>query len=189
MLSPDQYHCLLAFKIYQKNQLTTSPKIIKTRVALIDIAPTILNFLNRPSPALDGLSLLNTLVSNEKPLAKRFFIMESGILANQNPTREKLLQIGQEFFTIEPKGGQLQLRKDKLSSLDTKKLYAVIDGNWILALYPDDKGYIPIIQHLSDGKWTDELGTDFAKNSPAKTLLQHLHQFYKKNWPLYSYSS
>lgn len=184
LLSPDQYHCLLAFKIYQKNHLTTHSKTINTRVALIDIAPTILNFLNLPSSALDGLSLLNTLVSNEKPRATRFFIMESGMFANQKLTREKLLQIGQQFFTVDPKGGQLQLRKDKLSALDAMKLYAVIDGNWVLALYPDDKGYIPIIQRLSDGKWTDELGSDFAKNSPAKPLLQHLQEFYKKNWTI-----
>ncbi len=184
LLSPDQYHCLLAFKIYQKSQLVTAPKIINTRVALIDIVPTLLAFLSLPSSNLDGISLLNTLVKNEKPPERRIFVMESGMFPNQALSMEQLTLIARKFFTIEPKQAKLQLRRDQLVTLDRIKLYAVIDGNWILALYPDDNGYIPIIQRLSDGKWTDELSTNFAKKSPALSLLEHLDRFYNKTRPL-----
>ena len=183
LLSPDQYHCLLAFKIYQKSKLITPSKIINTRIALIDIAPTILNFLNLNHSNMDGVSLLDTLIGDEKPPAKRFFIMESGMLPNQIISRQKAIELGKRLFRILPSQGQLQLRKDQLPTLDAMKLYAILDGDWIVALYPDDKDYIPITQRLSNGKWTDELDSDFAKNSPAKNMLRKLHHFYNKDRP------
>ena len=185
LLSADQYHCMLAFKIYKHKQLTTTPKIINTRVGLIDIAPTIDTFIGRPARQhVDGIPLLKAIISNNQPLPERAFIMESGMLPNQFLTREKARLLGQQFFTIDPQNGQLHLRKNELSTLDALKLYAIIEGNWVLALYPDDKGYIPIIMNLESEKWTDELTTDFARTSPAMNMLEQLHLFYKKNWDL-----
>lgn len=178
LLSPDQYHCILAFKIVEHNHLKTTPKIISTRVALIDIAPTISAFLGIANQHVDGVSLL-TAVQHSEPLPERAFVMESGMLPNQFLTRDKTRLLGKKFFTIDP-NGQLHLRKDEIATLDAQKLYALIEGNWVLALYPDDHGYIPITLRLSDGKWTDELATDFAKNSPAINMFNHLQYFYQK---------
>jgi hypothetical protein len=179
LLSPDQYHCLLAFKIYQNNHLIAVPKIINARVALIDLAPTIYAYLGIDKQHTDGFPLLKAIQHNEQ-LPERAFIMESGMLPNQFLTREKARTLGKKFFTIDPYNGQLHLRKDEIATLDAQKLYGIIEGNWVLALYPDDTGYIPITLHLSDGKWTDALNTDFAKQSPAIKMLNQLQEFYHK---------
>ena len=185
LLSAAQYHCILAFKIYRQNQLITTPKVINTRVALLDIAPTIYAFLNKPArQQVDGISLLKPLISDENLLHERFFIMESGMLPNQFLSREKAKVLGKKYFTVDAQTSQLQLRKKELAALDAMKLYAVIEGNWILALYPDGDDYMPIIMNLYSGKWTDELTSDFARLSPATNLLNHLQLFYKKKWPL-----
>jgi arylsulfatase A-like enzyme len=184
LLSTDQYHCLLAFKIYKQGHLITKPKIIDTRVALLDITPTIQSFIGIPAnQPLDGISLLASIVG-QNTLKARAFIMESGMLPNQFLSRDKARILGQKFFTVHSETGQLQVKKKELATLDALKLYAVLQGNWVLALYPDDSGYMPILLNLQDGKWSDNLNTDFAKNSPALNMLQELHQFYNKKWSL-----
>ena len=187
LLSTIQYHCLLAFKIYKHHQLQTLPKIIKTRVALIDLAPTVQAFLDiRAHHQMDGLSLLNTIVTNHETLPERAFIMESGMLPNQFLTREKARILGSKLFIVDQQTGHMRLRKSVLPYLNALKLYAIIEGNWIVALYPDDNGYIPVTLHLTDGKWIDDINTDFAKSSPADSMLNYLQQFYKKKWNLVS---
>lgn len=188
LLSTDQYHCVLAFKIYHQQQLHTHPSVINTRVALIDLAPTIYAFLGTSNSPVDGISLLGA-IQEDKQLPERAFVMESGMLPNQFLTREKTRSLGKQFFTINPTSGQLHLRKDELARLDVLKLYALIKGDWVFALYPDDKGYIPIILSLKDGKWVDELTHDFAKKSPAHDMLNYLQRFYHKKLILADYQS
>lgn len=185
LLSPDQYHALLAFKIYKNNQLVTTSNVRGGTVALIDIAPTIMDYLSfQQVTTVDGISLYPYLISSTRTLPKRTFYLESGMLPNQFLTREKAKQLGQQFFTINPTNNQLVLKKSQLPTLDAMKLYGVIQDDWVLALYPDDNGYIPIIQNLSNGKWVDNLSSNFAYNSPAKQLLQKLEKFYQRSWPL-----
>lgn len=185
LLSKDQYHCLLTFKIYKNNQLKTTSKIINTRVALTDITPTIQSFTGLPTrQSTDGVSLLHIITNDNKPLPERTFIMESGMLPNQFLSRERARVLGQKFFTINPQTDQLQLRKKALSTLDALKLYAVIKGDWIVALYPDDNGYIPVTLNLKNGKWTDDFNADFVKKSPAINMLSYLQQFYKRKLSL-----
>lgn len=197
ILSPIQFHCVLAFKIFKDGQLTTIPGIINTRVALIDLAPTIQAFLGLPSisspgndekiTAVDGISLLNTILNHEEQLPERHFILESGMLPNQFLSPEKVKLLGHKYFTV-PDNGLLQLRRDELADLDSLKLYGLIQDDWLFALYPDDKGYVPVILHLNDGKWTDKLDSDFANTSPASQMLTELRLFYKRDLPLVTIS-
>ena len=183
LLSSDQYHCVLAFKIYKHGRLVTTPKTIDTRVALIDIAPTIQSFTGTPARPVDGISLLASILG-QNTLEERTFIMESGMLPNQFLSREKARMLGQAFFTVQTQTGQLEVKKKALATLDALKLYAVIKGHWIIALYPDDTGYLPITLNLKNGKWSDNLNSDFAKQSPALSMLNDLDAFYNKKWPL-----
>jgi arylsulfatase A-like enzyme len=184
LLSPDQFHSLLAFQIYKHDHVAIPPKIIPTRVALIDIRPTIEDFLGQATTSSEGISLRNTII-NSTPLPARMFIMESGMLPNQFVTREKVKLLGQQFFVVKD-DARVQLRKQELSALNDLKLYAIIKGPWIMALYPDDAGYIPVILNLKSSQWTDEFDTDFVKKSPAKHMLLYLQQFYHKKWKLVS---
>lgn len=180
LLSSDQYHCVLGFQIYHNKQLTTAPKIIRDRVALIDIAPTLLDYVNtKANRPMDGISLLKNIQSMTPSLAKRTFFMESGMLPNQFLSAEKAREIGRQLFRVTPKQGLLQLRTDKLALLNSQKLYAVIKGDWLLALYPSNQGYLPIVQQISTNAWIDDLNTPFAKKSPALSLLNKLEKFYQ----------
>lgn len=179
LLSTDQYHCVLACKIYKHKKLVTPTKVITTRVALIDIAPTVRDFAGISGlQAADGISLLSSIKNQKTTLIERAFIMESGMLPNQFLTREKARQLGQQFFEVGRNSGQLHIRKHELATLDAMKLYAIIQGNWVLALYPEDGGYLPIIQRLSDGAWVDDINSDFAKLSPSMMMLESIQKFY-----------
>lgn len=181
LLSPSQFHTLLGFKIFKHHKLITTPRVIKTRVALIDIAPTVYSFLNIPlKKNFDGVSLLNSILNPVSPPEKRVFMLESGELPNQIVSRKKARELGKLLFMVNPDNNQLQLRKDRLAILDALKLYAILDGDWIVALYPDDYKYITVTLNLSDGKWTDDLNSSFAQSSPAKSMLKQLRQFFKK---------
>ncbi|MDX1838524.1 DUF229 domain-containing protein [Legionella taurinensis] len=186
LLSPSQYTCLLGMKITKDNRPLTPAKTISTRVALIDLAPTIAAFVGLPEKLkTDGLSLLPSLLSSSEPPANRVFMLESGMLPNQFISREKARLYGILLFRVNPENGLLELREDKLEHINAMKIYGVIQGDWLLALYPDDRFYIPVLLRLSNGQWTDSLQTPFANASPAQSLLRQLLQFYADDLSTY----
>lgn len=185
LLSPVQFHCLLSFNFFNDNQLTLKPKVVDARVALIDIAPTIYSYLKIPlKPNFDGISLLHAILTNARP-EKRPFFLESGELPNQIVSRERARILGKLLYEVNANNNQLQLRSDKLPLLDALKLYAILDGNWLIALYPDDYQYITVILRLNDNQWTDNLNSTFARSSPAKSMLKQLLQFYQQELSSY----
>ena len=151
------------------------------RVALIDLAPTILDFLHLKSKQkMDGISLLSSILNPKYVLPKRTFFIESGMFPNQKLSKEKSIHIGELYYTVNPNTGELEIKPDKLQFFDDQKIYGIIKDDWILALYPDEKTYIAVIQNLSSGAWIDDLHSDFAQSTPADQMYQQLHQFYGK---------
>lgn len=179
ILSPKQYHNVLAFRIYKNGQLLTQNFKINTRVALIDLAPTILDFLHlNNQQEMDGISLLPSILNSQHKLPERTFFIESGIFPNQILSKEKSLEIGREFYRVNPNTGNLEIKPNKLRDFNEQKLYGIIKDNWVLALYPDEKTYIGIIQNLSTGGWVDDLNSQFAKTTPVDQMYQQLVKFY-----------
>ena len=186
LLSPKQYHSFLAFNIYQRGRKITHQDKITTRVALIDISPTILNFLGikAKNNTMDGISLLSSINEPKRPFPTRTFYLESGMYPNQNLSKEKVLAIGRLFYHVNSEDNELEIKDSALKLLDKQKLYAIINKNWILALYPDRDGhYIPVIQNLENGQWDDTLNGPFAKTTPAHKLYQKLIRFYPELTP------
>lgn len=189
LLSPSQFFCLLGIKIYQQGKLLTKPKTIKNRVSLIDVAPTVAAFLNLSlKQSFDGISLLDSLIKPTLPLPNRIFTLESGELPNQIISRNKARLLGKWLYRVNPENNQLELRADQLHKLDAIKLYAILQDDWLLALYPDDYQYLPVILHLSDKKWTDQWHSAFAQSSPAPNMLNQLLQFYRQELASYPQS-
>ncbi|CAM2755878.1 sulfatase-like hydrolase/transferase [Legionella worsleiensis] len=179
ILSPKQYHSVLAFKIIQNGKEITAKAKIKTRVALIDIAPTLLNYLNiRSLSVMDGISLLNSILNPKSLPAQRTFFIESGMYPNQDFSKKKAIEIGHQIYNVNPQTGELEIKPKELTKINRDKLYGVIRGHWILALYPDDHSYIPVIQNLENGEWIDNLDSEFAQSTPAAQLAQKLKNFY-----------
>ncbi|KTD11515.1 putative Sulfatase [Legionella gratiana] len=179
ILSPKQYHNVLAFRIYKNGQIITKDDKIDTRVALIDLSPTILDFLHlKNKQKMDGISLLPAVLNPNHALPNRTFFIESGIFPNQKLSKEKSIKIGHLFYMVNPETGELEIKPNKLQYFEEQKLYGIIKNNWVLVLYPDDKNYIPVIQNLTTGAWDDDLKSNFAKTSPASQMYQQLHKFY-----------
>jgi hypothetical protein len=188
LLSPSQDHCLLGFKLFRQGKLVSRPASIHTRVALIDIAPTIAelyNFSLKEKP--DGISLMNTLINQAPPTENRFFMLESGMLPNQSLSKEKLIDYAATLFEVNPETTQVEIRNNQLVSLNKKKLYGVLYNEWLLALYPDDNHYIPVLVHLNDGSWTDNFDSPLAKSSPFIKMLAELRRFYATDLLNYPY--
>ncbi len=181
ILSPRQYHSVLAFRIYQQGKKITKNAQIKTRVALIDLAPTILNFLHlKPVKKMDGLTLLQTILNPAILPLPRLFFIESGMFPNQLLSKQKSIEFGEFFYQVNPINGELEIKADKMNSLAEQKLYGIISDDWVLALYPNKTNYIPVIQNLSSGLWSDNLKSDFAQTTPAIEMYQHMQKFYGK---------
>lgn len=179
ILSPGQYHCVMAFNIYRNSILVTAREKIKTRIALFDLAPTILNYLNIPIPhAMDGISILDAINNAKHKLPERTFFIESGMYPNQEFSKKKAIELGHKIYNINATTGELELKGPEVININNAKLYGVIRGDWILALYPDDTDYIPVIQNLVTGQWTDDLQNHFAQTTPALELKKQLQQFY-----------
>ncbi|MDR3442224.1 MAG: sulfatase-like hydrolase/transferase [Legionella sp.] len=181
ILSPRQYLSVLAFRIYENGEITTQRRQINTRVALIDLAPTILNFLHLSNQQkMDGISLLQAVFTPLYTLPNRLFFIESGIYPNQLLSKQKSIEIGETFYNVNSLSGELEIKPEKLNILNQQKLYGIIQDDWVLALYPDKDCYIPIIQNLTTGLWIDDLNSDFAKSTPAGQMYQEMQQFYGK---------
>lgn len=170
LLSPDQYHSLLNLFSYDNDKQTMANTRIDSRVALIDIAPTLGSLAAIKFPdAFDGTSLLHP--------KERCFFLESGMFPNQDISKEKALRIGKRYYRINPQTTAMELRQDKLDHINQQKIYGVIQGEWILALYPDKKKYLPVIQNLSSGQWSDAWDDAFTQASPAYGMYSALHEF------------
>jgi hypothetical protein len=179
LLSPAQYHCLLGFKIFQQGLMITKAQTITTRVALLDIAPTIAAFFHFSLKEVpDGLSLLDTIMKQTQPLQHRAFMLESGMLPNQSLSKEKVIEYAQSIFEVNPRNSRVEIRQDKFAKINAMKLYGMIQDNWLVALYPDDKRYITVLLNLNNNFWTDDLDSDFAKLSPVQNMLKNLRKFY-----------
>jgi hypothetical protein len=182
LLSLSQFHCVLAYQIFQSGKSILKPQIIDTRVSLIDIAPTIYDFLHYAKPLnMDGISLITSLLDNKKPSDDRSFLLESGIFPNLFLTKAKALEYMQQFYEINRKNNHLELRNEVMPAVKAMKLYGILRDQWLLVLYPDDKQYVQVLLNVSNGQWTDDPKSDFAKNSPMSSLLQEVQNFYKQD--------
>jgi arylsulfatase A-like enzyme len=189
LLSPSQFKCLLGIKIFKHGQMTTIPQSISTSVALIDIAPTIADFLNiqlkeRP----DGMSLLSTLINHTEPPNHRSFMMESGLLPNTVLNKEMMIFYAKLLFDINPNNNLLQIRKEQIANINALKLYGLIRDEWLLALYPDDDRYVSVLLNLKNGKWSDEPDSEFIKSTPFNAMLSELRLFYRDDLSTYPLS-
>jgi hypothetical protein len=179
ILSPEQYHCVLGFYRYQQGKKISSRAKINTRVALIDLAPTLLDVVHSaPTFEMDGLSLMDIIQHPTTQIQERTFFIESGMFPNQEISKKRAIGIGKKLYQVNPSTTELEIKPEQLPTIMRQKLYGVIQGSWVFALYPNQKTYIPVIQNLATGQWSDKLEDAFATASPAPIMYQELQKFY-----------
>lgn len=179
LLSPEQFKCLLAFRIFANNHQLNPAKKINTRVGLADVAPTIFAFLQMPHKNLDGLSLLPAL-EHSNDLKKRRFFLESGLLPNAALTNKKAIEYASLLYWVPADTLRLELRPDSWPLINAMKLYGILDGDWLLVLYPERHRYIAVIINLKTAMWTDEDNSLFARTSPREYLLALLMKHFRQ---------
>ena len=202
VLSLTQHHTLLAFKRYGG---TLPPAKQHDVVTLMDIAPTILDFLHlSPLANVDGVSL-NPYFSGHSAHAAtpRKLFLETGDSFAEIETDQirvnKVIKREIGIYEIDPTTGLLQMIKGASDGIAKNKQLAIIEGDWLLAHIPEaynvrlapstshKNQMVPerylitdyyVISNLKTREWTIGLDTPFAKKAPTQALLQQLKEFY-----------
>lgn len=191
VLGLPQYHSLLAFRFYgldHPQAIGTVPGV----VSLLDIKPTVLALTRSP----DTLFVYGNQPSNISPISlaplitgalkhppTRMLFLESDYspdaIRSVYPETRKLLLEGADLFQINADTTRVTVKEEMVDKIIKSKQYAVIYGNWMLALYPTAAhNKIPVLVNLKSGAWTTELSSSFARTSPAEAMRAALKRFY-----------
>lgn len=181
VLSPSQYQIVFAWRIYGKKQ--NEPSHLNFPVNLIDIKPTLLNLLGLDDKKSSGISLASYLYEPKlNSPASRPLFSESGFspdaIMAKRATVKSIIELGLQYYRLDPKTGRVIVKDDMGQTIIKSKQYAIMYDQWLLALYPMPDAAIPILVNLTTKQWTDQLSTQFAKQSPAENLLKQLRDFY-----------
>jgi hypothetical protein len=184
VLGWSQYHNVLAIRFFGLSGQKKS--IVRGRVSLLDIKPTILSLLNiHVSNARARGQILTDYIAGYKsnvPSMRDFFI-ESDFSPNAvrtvHPEARNVLFEGIDFFQINPATARLSVKKSMADMIISSKQFADFYGPWVLALYPQNKTRMtPILVNLETGQWTNDLHTVFAKQAPTEHMLYALRHFF-----------
>jgi hypothetical protein len=129
---PAQYRVLLAMQAYQGGRATLSASQLPVAgtVGLVDILPTVLDYLKLPpESALDGQSLL------QAGATERDFFVESGFsvpaILTVNPSARDALQQGIGYYRVRP-SGEIELKEERIQELIERKEYSHLDADTLL---------------------------------------------------------
>lgn len=144
LLSASQLNTTLAFRLYG-NQY--QPKTVPARVALIDIAPTILDLLNLPIADKDGISLKQLMLNpyNTNSFARRPIFLESEIeiptidVTVKNQSRSAINHLIDQYadlYYVNLDTQTLVLKSEAVKKLLKDKQRGVMKENWLLVHFP-----------------------------------------------------
>lgn len=182
VLGLSQYHTLLAFRSFgtKPNQI----KVIPGLVSVMDIKPTLLDFLKLPMGRSSGDTLGDTIFGNKMSVHnKQDFFTESDFspeaVRTIHPEERKVLFEGIDYFRIDPKTTRIVVKDKMMQMILSSKQFADFYGDWVLALYPqNNKVMMPVLVNLKTGYWTLDLDNQFAKDSPAHHMLNAMKIFF-----------
>lgn len=185
VLSLSQSRVLLGFRYFGKEM----PEISKEETfpaSLVDIKATILDLLQQPIKQVDGVSLKKVLLTKtpSNPDIMRARIVESAYWPDfaedtKNFSLKEILRKSIVRYRTDPKTNRVYVDDSNMALIIDKKQRAIYQGDWILALYPDNGHKIPVIVNLKTGEWVDNDNSDYARTAPIGPMLLEL----KKNYP------
>lgn len=130
VLSLPQYQILMAFESHGAVHPSLNTAIF---TSLLDITPTVLDFLKIPHPTVDGQSWF-------KPRKKQpFFIETADIIDGMETDKIDTHAIAKKalgIYEITQETGLVRLKKSAYPALLKNKQRAMIDQDWMLAYYP-----------------------------------------------------
>lgn len=197
VLSLKQYQVLLAFKNFGNKN---SEKIPDT-VTLMDIAPTILDYLKiSQMKNIDGVSLLKRIRGNLSALPHRALFIETGDklseIETDNIQVENVVKKKISVYRIDTQSGLLSINPEEEKKIIAAKQRAILLDDWLLAYFPltfqtawlnqaltliTIKPYFVLV-NIHSGKWTLDLSSPFAQSAPLAKLKARLQNFYADEW-------
>ncbi|MFN7096272.1 MAG: sulfatase-like hydrolase/transferase [Gammaproteobacteria bacterium] len=183
VLSMKQYHPLLAFKIYggtPVNQVGSRT----LEACLIDIAPTVLDYLHYANPGMQGISLMPDITAfPQTGLGDRPIFMETEFtlpsILTADPSIASVLSQGISYYDLNLKTGILQVKPSIAKLIIIGKQRAVLQGKWLLAYYPNSKGPgTMVLVNMENRQWTLDMSDPFAQAAPLAQMWQELSDFY-----------
>ncbi len=185
VLGLSQYHTVLAFQTFgiKPNQVKTVTGV----VSLMDIKPTLLDYLDLPFGRSNGDSLEDYVFGQKNYVnTVQDFFTESDFspeaIRSVHPEQRRVLFEGIDYFRIDPLSARVVVRDSMLKMIISSKQYADYYGQWVLALYPqNNKPMMPVLVDLKTGYWTNDLNSNFAKQSPANHMLIAMKHFFGKD--------
>ncbi|MDX1900823.1 MAG: sulfatase-like hydrolase/transferase [Gammaproteobacteria bacterium] len=182
VLGLPQYHTVLAMHGFGVPGLQRG-QVIPGLASLIDIKPTLLDYLKLTSFQTDGYSLLPQLLGkSHRVTSHKNFWIESDFtpasVRSAHPEVSKVLFEGINYFRIDPVTTRIRIRDTMLKLVLSSKQYADYRDQWVLALYPQShQKMIPVLVNLESGRWTTDLNSSFAKSSPANEMMLSLKKY------------
>lgn len=201
VLSLKQVRVLLSYKGFG---ITIPQQTIEQRGLLIDIAPTVLDFLHLPPIAqADGMSMAPLFAEQANKIdftrpifwetGDKFAAIETDKIAVDKVIKQRI-----GSYEINRQTGLLYLNDLAEKSLVKSKQRAVLWGDWILALYPQEvktkmvtsektkqmvrKSYTAdpfyVLYNIKTGLWTINFASPLAKTAPVDELKAKLFAFY-----------
>ena len=201
VLSLKQYQIVLALK-----STNSMPHEIKSFTLLMDIAPTILDYLKLPPlENADGLSFISAFSTQDTSLhslRKRFFFIETGDTLSEIETDdihiEKVVQRKLNVYQVNAQNGLLFINPNNEKYIIQAKQRAILQGNWMLVYYPRTiqttfshlsfstkliptmkwmKPYYVLVD-LKSGAWTMDMTLPLVQRAPIAELKLKLKGFY-----------
>lgn len=181
VLTPAQVNVALSFHFYPQKK----PKQYKQLASLVDIKPTILDYLNINITDSDGLSLKPVIDSNKT--INRMVFTETGINPDikiyQKNSLGSIASFAKKMYQINPKNDYLQLKPEAITQLKQTKQYALVNNDVIVALYPwlnhEPIDFLSITVDKNLNVWSDDMNSNLAKSVNANTLKKQLAQYVK----------
>lgn len=206
VLSLKQNKPLLAFRLY--GLTSAAPHRVSGRSMLMDITPTLLDFLAlKPLRENEGLSL-RPYIQQEKLAINtvRPVFLESSYsipeLERANVLAEAVLKKSLSLYQINPDNALISMIPEAQQASIEHKQRAIILGDWMMAFYPSSSRYrfdlksrrleeytqppYAVLVNVRTGQWTTDLTNDFAAHAPVRLLSQKITQFYGKEMAMYA---
>jgi len=177
---PSQNTVVFSAKEYGQAKISSGE--VKQNISLIDIAPTVLDYLNIPTDKVnpDGISLLPLLKDNLQTMADRFFFMETGFnIANaitaDHVDTKLLTGEGSKHYNIS-KDGRLIIKEDSLTDIINTKQRSVKFREWLLYFKNDDLD--PVLINTESMTYWNYSEFESAPEAPVKEMLTAICQHY-----------
>jgi len=182
VLTLPQNHVLLAAKYYNDQPQYIGKKSSVT--SLVDVTPTILDFLHINSPyQMQGKSLIPLMNTNQEFSVPRSIFLESGFalpsILSSTPKAEEVLNQGIKYYSVIPETGFVAVNPTYKDFIILGKNRAVVNAPWMLAYYPNSNGAASLVLvNLQTRQWTTDMNSDFARSAPVIALAMQLKRFY-----------